>query len=132
MPDSSERLQENPDALGFSTRDMHRALVSLTEELDAVDSYQQRTETCSDEDLRAVLEHNRREEIEHAAMLLAWLREHDPTFARHLGDHRTSREPAGSAHDGSTDNPQEGISKTTTGSGIHDGGFTIGSLMEDP
>ena len=45
---------------------MHRAIVSLKEELEAVDWYQQRAEACSDEELRGVLVHNKNEEIEHA------------------------------------------------------------------
>lgn len=55
-------------------RDLHRALASLKEEIEAVDWYNQRWEACKDESLRAVLAHNRDEEIEHACMTLEWLR----------------------------------------------------------
>jgi uncharacterized protein len=55
-------------------RDLHRALTSLKEEIEAIDWYNQRWEACRDESLRAVLAHNRDEEIEHACMTLEWLR----------------------------------------------------------
>ena len=55
---------------------MHRAIASLREELDAVDWYQQRADVCSDDELRAVLIHNKNEEIEHAMMVLEWIRRH--------------------------------------------------------
>lgn len=64
--------------------DMHRALVSLMEELEAVDSYNQRVDVCHDQDLMIILEHNRDEEKEHAAMLLEWIRRNDKTFSRQL------------------------------------------------
>jgi len=53
-----------------ATRDMHRALTSLMEELEAVDWYNQRVDACRDPELRAILAHNRDEEKEHAAMVL--------------------------------------------------------------
>ena len=59
---------------------MHRAIVSLCEELEAVDWYQQRAEACSDEELRAVLVHNKNEEIEHAMMNLEWIRRNSEVF----------------------------------------------------
>ena len=62
------------------TIDMHRALTSLMEELEAVDWYDQRIDATDDEDLRAILVHNRDEEKEHAAMVLEWLRRRDPEF----------------------------------------------------
>ena len=63
---------------------MHRALVSLREELEAVDWYQQRAEACSDTDLAAVLTHNKNEEIEHAMMTLEWIRRHSPVVDKNL------------------------------------------------
>lgn len=80
----SENLHESPDALSAHTRDAHRAIVSLMEELEAIDWYQQRAEACTDDSLRAVLLHNRGEEIEHAVMTLEWIRRHDGDFDRHL------------------------------------------------
>ena len=81
---SSESLHENPEALGAEVIDTHRAIVSLMEELEAVDWYNQRAKATGNPDLRAILEHNRDEEKEHAAMALEWLRRSDPTFSKHL------------------------------------------------
>lgn len=68
------------EQLSLATRDMHRAIVSLIEELEAVDWYQQRAEACADDALRAVLTHNKDEEIEHAMMALEWIRRNSPVF----------------------------------------------------
>ena len=65
-----EGLHEPADALSAQTIDMHRAIVSLIEELEAVDWYQQRVDACRDPELKAILAHNRDEEKEHAAMVL--------------------------------------------------------------
>jgi ferritin-like protein len=77
---SSENYHEREDVLSEETKNLHRAIVSLKEELDAVDWYQQRAEACSDPELRSVLMHNRNEEIEHAMMVLEWIRRHDRVF----------------------------------------------------
>ncbi len=77
---SSETYHEPYESLSAEVRDMHRAITSLGEELDAIDWYAQRAEACADDDLRAVLLHNRREEIEHAMMVLEWIRRHDDDF----------------------------------------------------
>ena len=77
---SSEGLHEPADLLSEKTKELHRAVVSLIEELEAVDWYTQRAEACSDADLRAVLIHHRNEEIEHAMMNLEWIRRHEPAF----------------------------------------------------
>ncbi len=79
-----EGLHEPIDRLSRATIDMHRAIVSLIEELEAVDWYNQRAEACQDAALRKILEHNRDEEKEHAAMTLEWIRRQDPTFDEHL------------------------------------------------
>jgi ferritin-like protein len=81
---SSESLHENAEALGAEVVDIHRIIVSLMEELEAVDWYNQRAKATADPSLRAILEHNRDEEKEHAAMALEWLRRHDARFAEHL------------------------------------------------
>jgi hypothetical protein len=59
---------------------MHRALVSVNEELEAIDWYQQRMDACGDEDLKGVLQHNLEEEVEHACKGLEWIRRHHPLF----------------------------------------------------
>ncbi|MCB1823386.1 MAG: ferritin [Candidatus Competibacteraceae bacterium] len=82
-----EGYHEPISELSDDTRDMHRAIVSLMEELEAVDWYNQRVDACRDEDLKAILVHNRDEEKEHAAMVLEWIRRKDPTFDKELKDY---------------------------------------------
>lgn len=81
---ASEGLHESVDRLDDAVIDMHRAIVSLMEELEAVDWYNQRARATADSTLAAVLRHNRDEEKEHAAMALEWIRRHDPVFDRNL------------------------------------------------
>ena len=83
---ANEGYHEPIDELSAETRDMHRAITSLMEELEAVDWYNQRVDACSDQDLKAILEHNRDEEKEHAAMVLEWIRRRDPAFDKELKD----------------------------------------------
>lgn len=77
----AEAYHEPFDILPEEGRDNHRALVSLIEELQAVDWYHQRVLATGDEELRAILEHNRDEEKEHASMLLEYLRRRDPALS---------------------------------------------------
>jgi ferritin-like protein len=81
---SSEGYHEPVEELSDETRDMHRAVVSLMEELEAADWYNQRIDACKDRELAAILAHNRDEEKEHAAMVLEWIRRKDPKFDEHL------------------------------------------------
>lgn len=81
---SNEGYHEPIAELTDKTRDMHRAIVSLMEELEAVDWYNQRVDACKDPELRGLLEHNRDEEKEHAAMVLEWIRRRDPVFDEQL------------------------------------------------
>ncbi len=81
---TSESLHEDAATLGPEAIDRHRAIASLMEELEAVDWYDQRAKATDDEELRAILVHNRDEEKEHAAMILEWLRRHDPALDAHL------------------------------------------------
>ena len=73
-----EGLHENEEKLAPATLDSHRAILSLMEEFEAVDWYHQRADACGDEELRAILLHNMHEEMEHAAMILEWLRRRTP------------------------------------------------------
>jgi ferritin-like protein len=77
---ASQDYHEPRELLSEETRNLHRALVSLIEELEAIDWYQQRAQACSDPDLQAILIHNQNEEIEHATMVMEWLRRHHPQF----------------------------------------------------
>ena len=90
---SSESYHEPIELLSEDTKNMHRALVSLREELEAVDWYQQRAEACSDPDLSAVLTHNKNEEIEHAVMTLEWIRRHNPVVDKNLKTYLDSSGP---------------------------------------
>ena len=81
---SSEGYHEPLELISESTRNLHRGIVSLIEELEAVDWYQQRAEACSDAELKAVLLHHRNEEIEHAVMNLEWLRRNSAQFDEKL------------------------------------------------
>ncbi|MHB1591209.1 MAG: encapsulin-associated ferritin-like protein, partial [Sulfuricella sp.] len=84
---SSVGYHEPIEELSAETRDMHRAIVSLMEELEAVDWYNQRANACKDMGLKAILEHNRDEEKEHASMLMEWIRRKDPRFSKELKDY---------------------------------------------
>jgi len=80
----STSYHEPASELSAEARDVHRALASLIEELEAVDWYHQRVSVAPDEELKAILVHNRDEEIEHAAMALEWLRRRMPEFDEKL------------------------------------------------
>ena len=90
---SSVGYHEPIEELSDETRDMHRAIVSLMEELEAVDWYNQRAAVCKDLELRAILVHNRDEEKEHAAMVLEWIRRKDPKFSGELKDYVFTEKP---------------------------------------
>jgi uncharacterized protein len=81
---ASESWHESPATLGPEAQDRHRAVVSLKEELEAIDWYDQRAQAATDDELRAILIHNRDDEKEHAAMLLEWLRRRDAVWAAEL------------------------------------------------
>jgi ferritin-like protein len=90
---SSTGYHEPIEELSNETRDMHQAIVSLMEELEAVDWYNQRADVCKDSELKAILEHNRDEEKEHAAMLLEWIRRKGPVFSQKLKDFLFTEKP---------------------------------------
>jgi uncharacterized protein len=75
---------EPAEELSTETRDFVRALVSFKEEIEAVDWYQQRIDVAGSESLKAILAHNRNEEIEHACMTLEWLRRNMPGWDEQL------------------------------------------------
>jgi ferritin-like protein len=120
MGQGSNSLHEPAESLPAEVIDRHRAIQSLMEELEAVDWYDQRAAACQDEELRAVLAHNRDEEKEHAAMTLEWLRRRDPKLDQHLRTYLFTegsildREKAGKA----------GAAASSTGSA----GLGVGSL----
>ncbi len=121
MADSSMGLHEAREDLSTETLDRHRALVSLMEELEAMDWYAQRIEATRDPELAAVLAHNRDEETEHAAMSLEWLRRNDPVLDAHLRQYLFT---SGSIL--AIEEAEEGGGDAPAGGG--DGSLGIGSL----
>jgi uncharacterized protein len=115
---SSESYHEPIELLSEGTKNMHRALVSLREELEAVDWYQQRAEACSDAELSSVLTHNKNEEIEHAMMTLEWIRRHQPVFDDNLKTYLN------------TTGPITGVEATATGGGSGGGGSSASASSE--
>jgi len=129
---SSETLHEDPAKLSPATVDRHRAIVSLMEELEAVDWYDQRVEATSDSTLREILAHNRDEEKEHAAMVLEWLRRADPTLNEQLrsylfSDGNIVRTEVAAAGGGDASSGAAG----GAGGGQADGSLGIGSLKAE-
>lgn len=90
---ANEGYHEPISELRDATRDMHRAIVSLMEELEAVDWYNQRVDACKDPVLRSILAHNRDEEKEHAAMLMEWIRRNDGSFEKEMRDFLFTEKP---------------------------------------
>lgn len=103
--------------LSPETREMHRALSSLIEELEAVNWYNQRADVTTDEQLKEILIHNRDEEVEHAAMALEWIRRKLPVFDQELREWLFKEGGIGHSH-----GDEEG--------GDDSGGLGIGSLKE--
>ena len=95
---SSEGFHEPLEKLSEETLDLHRAIVSLMEEFEAVDWYQQRVDATTDPDLKAILAHNRDEEIEHAAMVLEWLRRKMPQLDKELRENLFKEGPIAGHH----------------------------------
>jgi ferritin-like protein len=123
---SSETLHERFDDVTPETRDLHRAITSLMEELEAVDWYQQRVDATKDEDLKAILGHNRDEEIEHAMMVLEWIRRRNPTFAAHASTYLFAKGAITEIEEAET----EGAEKAPEPATPTDGSLGIGSLRD--
>ena len=122
MAGSSNSLHE-PD-LPSDVVDRHRAIVSIMEELEAVDWYDQRAAATADADLAEVLGHNRDEEKEHAVMTLEWLRRHDPTLDQHLRTYLFTEGDILAIEDDAEHGGDAGSDPT-------DGSLAIGSLRHD-
>ena len=84
---SSEDLHVPREKLSKRTLNQHYAITSLIEEMEAVDWYRQRADDCDDPELKKILLHNAREELEHAAMVLEWLRRSDPETDEQLREY---------------------------------------------
>jgi uncharacterized protein len=133
MASSSAEFHESEERLRPETMDYHRAIVSLMEELEAVDWYNQRIDASGDPDLAAILAHNRDEEKEHAAMALEWLRRRDPELDRFLRQYLftegsiTAIEEGGELHQPHREaDPTEGGAKEHGDSGAAGNGASLG------
>ena len=84
---ASEALHVARDKLSRKTLERHYAITSLMEEWEAVDWYRQRADDTEDPELKAILLHNAREELEHAAMVLEWIRRNDPEVDQQLREY---------------------------------------------
>ena len=125
---ASEELHEPIDLLPEEAIDKHRAIVSLMEELEAVDWYNQRAAATRDETLKAILIHNRDEEIEHAAMVLEWLRRRHPAIDENLRTYLFAEGDILKAEEQVTAGDTAGAG--TGHGGPADGSLGIGSLRE--
>lgn len=130
---SSESLHAPRERLSRQTLALHHALISVIEELEAVDWYRQRADDTEDEELRGLLLHNMREEMEHASMVLEWIRRNSPDFAAHMKTYLFTDVPILEVEKLATGKeaaPKGG--KSGSGgdkpAGGGDRGFTIGSL----
>jgi ferritin-like protein len=126
----SETYHEPLELIPEETRNMHRAIVSLIEELEAVDWYQQRAGACSDPELKAVILHHRNEEIEHAMMNLEWIRRNDTTFDENIRTYLFSEGPITQVEAARTGGEAEKGSIERLGPGPGGGTLGIGSLKE--
>src|ERR1043166_8679130 len=81
---SSEVLHVPRDKLKPDTLHLHYAIVSLMEELEAVDWYRQRADDTDEAELKSVLLHTHKEELEPASRLIEWIRRRDPLFDKQL------------------------------------------------
>ncbi|MBI1330605.1 MAG: ferritin [Alphaproteobacteria bacterium] len=90
---SSEGLHVPREKLSKQTLNLHYAIASLMEELEAVDWYRQRADDCDDPELKAILLHNANEEVEHAAMVLEWIRRREPRFDKELKEYLFTSAP---------------------------------------
>jgi ferritin-like protein len=127
---NSVGYHESEENLRDETKDRHRALASMQEELEAVDWYDQRVDAATDDELKEILAHNRDEEIEHFVMVLEWMRRRSPKFSAELRTRLftegsiTAKEEADKGKAGGSgaggDSPK--------GAGAGDGSLGIGSL----
>lgn len=105
---------EPVEELSQADRDISRALNSLKEEIEAVDWYHQRAAATQNPDIRAIITHNRDEEIEHAVMMIEWLRRTMPEWDEALKIYLfteapiTEVEEAAAGGEGSPDTPSGG------------------------
>ena len=125
---NSVGYHESEGRLTSQTVDMHRALASLQEELEAVDWYQQRIDATGDPELREILRHNRNEEQEHAAMVLEWIRRRDANFDAKLREYLFTEGSITAREDAVERNGGNGNASARGGTAAPGGITTVGSL----
>jgi hypothetical protein len=103
---SSESLHVPRERLRRETLNLHYAIASLIEELQAVDWYRQRADDCDDPELKAILLHNAREEIEHGSMVLEWIRRIDSEFDKNLREYLFSHGSIAAHEEEAADDPR--------------------------
>jgi ferritin-like protein len=120
----SAGFHEDAELLRPETMDRHRAIVSIQEELEAVDWYDQRVDAALDPELKQILAHNRDEEKEHAAMMLEWLRRRDPALDEQLRTYLFTSLPVTQVEDAAMGEGGDAPGSDSVGS------LGIGSLKE--
>jgi ferritin-like protein len=130
---ASDTYHEPLNLISEKTKDLHRAITSLMEELEAIDWYQQRAEATQDPTLRAVLEHNRNEETEHAMMVLEWIRRNNPIFDVNVHTYLMQEGPITEIEKIKKDGSNGPTSGSTSSSGSSSSGESlgVGSLRVD-
>lgn len=123
---SSESLHAPREKLSAATLTLHHAIVSLKEELDAVDWYRQRADDCSDAELAAVLLHNMREEMEHACMVLEWIRRNNADFEGHMRTYLFTEAPIIDVEHAAEEGGGDGDTPPSPG----DRKFTVGTMKK--
>jgi ferritin-like protein len=118
---ASTEYHEPPELLSQETKEMHRALVSAIEELEAIDWYQQRADACEDQQLGDILLHNKEEEMEHFLMTLEWIRRRSPKFSSEMKKYLFSEGPL-------TEIEEKEEGGGDPGGGAADGSLGIGAL----
>ncbi|HKK66130.1 MAG TPA: ferritin-like domain-containing protein [Clostridia bacterium] len=113
------------EGLSLEAKNFSRALKSLKEEVEAIDWYHQRVDASDNQQLAAIMAHNRDEEIEHACMALEWLRRNMPewddamkTFLFTSGDITTLEEEMESGEGGEREDSGERSSGGNSDLGI--------------
>lgn len=101
------QYHEPANELSKKTRDITRALVSLKEEIEAIDWYNQRMDCAEDQELKAILAHNRDEEIEHACMAMAWLQKNMDGWQENIKEYLFNNDAVAETPDEKEDNPAD-------------------------
>ena len=125
---SHEGYHEPADLLPEPTKDLHRAILSLMEELEAIDWYQQRADATKDGALKAVMLHNRNEEVEHAMMTLEWIRRRDAKFDETARTYLFTELPITEVEEAKKAAGGAGVPGSPTKSAAHAASLGVGSL----